>query len=48
MPSDADTYIITAKRKGFKPDNMRVKLGDGEYAEIEIEMKKSGKIYHLL
>ncbi|HHT9146646.1 MAG: carboxypeptidase regulatory-like domain-containing protein [Candidatus Brocadiaceae bacterium] len=40
---DADTYIITAKKKGFKPVNQRIKLGDGEVTDIEIEMKKSSR-----
>ena len=40
---EADTYIITAKKKGFKPVNQRIKLGDGEVTDIEIEMKKSSR-----
>ena len=40
---EAGTYIITAKKKGFKPLNQRIKLGDGETTDIEIEMKKTSK-----
>ena len=40
---EADTYIITAKKKGFKPVNQRIKLGDGEVTDIEIVMKKSSR-----
>jgi YVTN family beta-propeller protein len=40
---EADTYIITAKRSGFKPVNQRIKLEDGEVTDIEIVMKKSSR-----
>lgn len=40
---EADTYIITAKKKGFKPVNQRIKLGEGEVTDIEIVMKKSSR-----
>lgn len=40
---EADTYIITAKKRGFKPVNQRIKLEDGEMTDIEIKMKKSSK-----
>ncbi len=40
---EADTYIITAKKKGFKPVNQRIKLEEGEVTDIEIEMKKSSR-----
>lgn len=38
---EVDTYIITAKKKGFKPVNQRIKLEDGEVTDIEIEMKRT-------
>ena len=40
---EADTYIITAKKTGFKPVNQRIKLEEGEVTDIEIEMKKSSR-----
>jgi hypothetical protein len=40
---EADTYIITAKKKGFKPVNQRIKLEEGEVTDIEIEMKRTSK-----
>ncbi|GEM_PF-6812509 len=40
---DADTYIITAKKTGFKPVNQRVNLEEGEVTDIEIEMKRTIK-----
>ena len=40
---DADTYIIFAKKKGYRKNQQKVKLGEGESTEIEIEMKKTSK-----
>ncbi len=40
---EADTYIITAKKKGFRPVNQRIKLEEGDVTDIEIEMKKSSR-----
>ena len=39
----ADTYIIFAKKKGYKKGKKTVKLDDGEETEIEVEMKKTSK-----
>ena len=36
----ADTYTITATRKGYKKGRQVITLGQGEDADIEIEMKK--------
>ena len=40
---DANTYVITAKKKGFRNARKTVKLAEGEEREIEFEMKKSTK-----
>ena len=40
---DGDTYIIVAKKKGYKRATQTVKLDDGEETEIEVEMKKTSK-----
>ena len=40
---EADTYVIIAKKKGYKRAKQTLKLGDGEDSEIEIEMKKTSK-----
>ena len=40
---DADTYVIFAKKKGYRKNQQKVKLGEGESTEIEIEMKKTSK-----
>ena len=40
---EADTYVIIAKKKGYKNAKQTLKLGDGEDREIEIEMKKTSK-----
>ncbi len=40
---EADTYVIIAKKKGYKRAKQTLKLGDGEDREIEIEMKKTSK-----
>jgi len=39
----ADTYVILAKKKGYKKTKQIVKLGDAESTEIEIEMRKTSK-----
>ena len=39
----ADTYTITATRKGYKKGKQVVTLEEGEDADIEIEMKSTGK-----
>ena len=40
---ETDTYIIFAKKKGYRKNQQKVKLGEGESTEIEIEMKKTSK-----
>ena len=40
---DANTFVITAKKRGFRNAKKTVKLEDEEEREIEIEMKKSTK-----
>ncbi|MBI2471289.1 MAG: carboxypeptidase regulatory-like domain-containing protein [Planctomycetes bacterium] len=40
---DADTYVIFAKKKGYKKTQQKVTLGDGESQEIEIVMRRSSK-----
>src|SRR3990172_5883297 len=40
---EANTYVITAKKKRFRNAKKTVKLEEGEEREIEIEMKKSTK-----
>ncbi|MBI2472382.1 MAG: carboxypeptidase regulatory-like domain-containing protein [Planctomycetes bacterium] len=40
---DADTYIIVARKKGYKRAKQTISLGDGESQEIEIELKKTSK-----
>lgn len=37
---DADTYIITAIKKGYKRTKQTLTLEEGEEKEIEMEMKK--------
>ncbi len=39
----ADTYIILAKKKGYKKGKKMVTLEEGEEIEIEIEMKKTSR-----
>ena len=39
----ADTYVILAKKRGYKKTKQIVKLGDAESQEIEIEMRKTSK-----
>ena len=40
---DADTYIITAKKKRYRKFKQTVKLEEGEEKEVEIEMRKTTK-----
>ena len=42
----AYTYVITAKKKGYKKAKQKVKLGEGEEkTDIKIELKKLKKIH---
>src|SRR3989339_716555 len=40
---DADTYIITAKKKRYRKFKQTVKLEEGEEKEVEIELRRSSK-----
>ena len=40
---DADAYIITALKKGYKTVKQAVTLEEGEEKDIEIVIKKMGK-----
>lgn len=40
---DADTYIITAIKKGYKIAKQTITLEEGEEKDIEIVMKKTRK-----
>lgn len=40
---EADTYIITTKRKAYRKDKKTVRLEDGESTEIEIELRKTSR-----
>ena len=40
---DADTYMIIAKKRGYKKARQKVVLEEGVSTEIEIMMKKTGK-----
>lgn len=40
---DADTYVIFAKKKGYKKTQQKVVLEEGESTEIEIVMRKTSK-----
>jgi uncharacterized membrane protein len=40
---EADTYIIFAKRKGYKKNKLKIRLEEGESKETEIVMKKTSK-----
>ena len=40
---DVDTYVIFAKKKGYKKTQQKVVLEEGESTEIEIEMRKTSK-----
>lgn len=40
---EADTYVIFAKKKGYKRNKKTVRLGDGESEEIELVMRKTTK-----
>lgn len=37
---DADTYIVIAKKKGYKRSSKTVRLGEGEEKEIQIKMRR--------
>ncbi|HHT9107180.1 MAG TPA: carboxypeptidase regulatory-like domain-containing protein [Candidatus Wunengus sp. YC63] len=42
----ADTYVITAKKKGYKKAKQKVKLGEGEEkTDVKIELRKLKKIH---
>ncbi len=38
----ADTYTVTAKKKGYRKDKQTVVLDKGEDEEIEMHLKKKG------
>ena len=40
---NADTYILTAKKKRYRKTQQTISLGEGESQEIEIEMRKTSK-----
>lgn len=40
---EADTYVLVAKKKGYKRKNKTVSLGEGESVEEEITLKKTSK-----
>ena len=40
---DADTYVIFAKKKGYKKTQQKVVLEEGESTEIEIVMRRTSK-----
>ena len=40
---NADTYIITAKKKRYRKFKQTVTLGEGEEREVEIELRKTTK-----
>lgn len=40
---DADTYIITALKSGYKMVKQMITLEEGEEVDIEIEMKKTAR-----
>jgi len=40
---DADTYVIVAKKRGYRKTQQKVTLDEGESMEIEIVMKKTSK-----
>ncbi|HHT9146677.1 MAG TPA: carboxypeptidase regulatory-like domain-containing protein [Candidatus Wunengus sp. YC61] len=37
---EADTYILTAKKSGYKQSQRTVKLSEGEAREVELKMKR--------
>jgi len=37
---DADTYMITTKKKGYNTGKKRIRLKDGQEKEVDIEIKK--------
>ena len=42
----ADTYVITAKKKGYKKARQKVKLAEGEEkTEVKIELRKLKKVH---
>lgn len=40
---EADTYVLVAKKKGYKGAKQTIRLEEAEETEIEIEMKKTSK-----
>jgi len=40
---DADTYVIIAKKKGYRKNQQKVTLEEGESEEIEVVMRKTSK-----
>ena len=40
---EADTYVLVAKKKGYKGAKQTIRLEEEEETEIEIEMKKTSK-----
>jgi hypothetical protein len=40
---EADTYRIIAKKRGYRQETKRVKLGEGESKEIEIVMRRTSR-----
>ena len=40
---EADTYVLVARKKGYKRKNTTVKLGEGESEEVAITLKKTSK-----
>jgi len=40
---EADTYVLVARKKGYKRKNTTVKLGEGESEDVEITLKKTSK-----
>ena len=40
---EEDTYVLVAKKKGYKRKNTTVSVGEGESIEVEITMKKTSK-----
>jgi len=40
---EEDTYVLVAKKRGYKRKNTTVSIGEGESEEVEITMKKTSK-----
>ena len=40
---EADTYVLVAKKRGYKRAKQTITLAEGDETEIEIEMKKTSK-----